>query len=356
VLFVIQRVLIAAGQRVPSRIARAGFVLLDALGWRYTVPGERSDCPACGARGIEHLHPLGLHDRSDGRRVGFASGCPRCGIVFANPMPPEEALVHMYSPDGRWGQTHQHEPDKTHASSRYLARMLAPVQSAFDVARPAPGSTVLDFGCGSGELLDTLQDFGWTTYGIEPAVKSAFVRHRELTAIPTSPTFDLAVAHHVLEHVRNPLDILRALSGCLRPGGLLFVSVPRLDTLAQHRDFRYCVNDRAHVVSYTRDAMATLMGMAGLEAIDLNPAPGDDRGGWRALKRMRMLGRKGGPPAMPAEPLHAARHAFSEWLTADPEAIQRRSSRMSVRAAAAVMNFERALRSRRRPPSTRREY
>jgi SAM-dependent methyltransferase len=154
--------------------------------------------------------------------------------------------------------------------------------------------------------------------------------------------FDLAVAHHVLEHVGDPLRILRALFACLKPGGLLFVSVPRLDTLAQHRDYHYCINDRAHIVSYTTEAMATLMGMAGFEAVPLNPPPGEATQGWRAVKRLVMIGRKGGTPTAVAEPLRAARNAFDGFVTSGGTDRARPWPRASVRAAAAAMNIVRA--------------
>ena len=338
----IGRLVRAAGRRVPAPLARTACVLLDAAGWRYTVPGERSTCPACGASDIEDLHPLPLHDRPTGPRVGFVTGCRRCGIVFANPMPSDEALARMYSPEGRWGQTHSDDQHEARPSSRYLVRLFAQVQPAFNIAAPAPGSAVLDFGCGSGEILDALQDLGWTTYGIEPAVNQAFARHHELGDIPAAAMFDLAIAHHVLEHVSDPLRILRALSGSLKPSGLLFVSVPRLDTLAQHGDYRYCINDRAHIVSYTTDALAALMGMAGLEAIPLNPPAGEDTQGWRAVKRLVMLGRKGGAPTTVPEPLRAARAAFETFRAAGGSVGAGASPRGSVRAAAAIMNLERA--------------
>ena len=193
----------------------------------------------------------------------------------------------------------------------------------------------------------------FSTYGIEPAEKGAFGRHRGLEAIPAAPTFDLAIAHHVLEHVTDPLGILRALRGCLRPGGMLLVSVPRLDTLPEHGDYYYCINDRVHIMSYTRDAMATLLGMAGFEAIDVEQPGGGGVERWRARKRLRMIGRNtGSRSGTIARPLAAARRAFK----ARPGSAGRRTrfgGRMSVRAAAAIMNFERERRheARSRGPS-----
>jgi SAM-dependent methyltransferase len=324
---------------VPSGAVRTLWLMRERAGFPYRVPGERHTCPACAAEAIEHLLPLPLHDRPAGSRVGFISGCRRCGILFANPMPAAEALERMYSPDGRWGTTHRDDHREGPPSSRYLERLFASAERGFDITNPPPGAAVLDFGCGSGEILDALQEHGWTTYGIEPAVKTAFARHRELETIPASPMFDLAIAHHVLEHVSTPLDVLRALAGSLKAEGRLFVSVPRLDGLPEHRDYRYCINGRAHIVSYTGDAMATLLGMSGLEAIPLH-AGGTHGDSWRGVKRLVMLGRKGGVPASVADPLQAARRALDAWQAIDRQAIGRRAG-VPVRTAAAVMNFDR---------------
>ena len=336
---VIRRVLNGFWGRVPPRLARTVLTVLDRLGREYVVPGELQSCPACRAADIEHLRPLPLYGWKGGRRVGFVTGCRRCGIVFANPMPTAETLAEMYSPAGRWGQLHGDDAHQGRPSSRNLARILAPVQADLDITRPLPGSSVLDFGCGSGKILNGLQAIGWTTYGIDASVKTAFPRHLELQTIPTTPSFEFAVAHHVLEHVSNPLDVLRALFACLKARGVLFVSVPRMDAIAWHLDYRYCINNRTHIVGYTRDAMATLMGMAGFHAIDLNPPLGSEGGDPKAIRRLRMIGQKAGAPTTHPEPLAAAKQALERWQAATGS--EQSSLGSSVRAAAALRNFER---------------
>jgi SAM-dependent methyltransferase len=121
---------------------------------------------------------------------------------------------------------------------------------------------VLDFGCGDGKFLNRLQDRGWETSGIEPSTTVAFLRHRRLTSPPQDGSFELVVLNHVLEHVINPLGLLRQLAGSLREGGVLFVSVPRLDTLPQHGDLKYCLNHR-HVVCFSETCLRGLLARAG---------------------------------------------------------------------------------------------
>ena len=183
---------------------------------------------------------------------------------------------------------------------------------------PPPGAKAIDFGCAEGKLLNSLQDAGWETYGIEPSTAVAFERHRRLDVPPADGSFDLAILHHVLEHMANPLDVLRQLAGSLREGAVLFISVPRFDRIAQHGDFRYCVNGVNHPVAFTEAALRSLLARAGFEIAARLDAPELDRALTKGQPlRLRLLARRtSAPPASAAAPLGPARHALAAYRRA----------------------------------------
>lgn len=118
----------------------------------------------------------------------------------------------------------------------YIAK-LAAVRAWLDQAPPS--AKVLDAGCGEGVLVDEYRS-KLAIEGIDPNYSSDHVRTGSLTALPYADlTFDRALCLDVLEHLtfdEQPLA-LAELFRVLRPGGLLFVSVPNLAHLQSRVHF-----------------------------------------------------------------------------------------------------------------------
>jgi SAM-dependent methyltransferase len=239
--------------------------------------------------------------------------------VFSDPPPSDGDLSHFYSPSGDWGAPRARlaEDAEDAPARRYGRERWRQLFDIIDKELSAAGSrqdaSVLDFGCGSGDLLDLLQDDGWTTWGIEPAVDDAFRRHRRLTSIPDEPGFDLIIANHVLEHVTDPIGLLRQFARASRPGRFLLLGVPRFDTLPVHRDYKYVINGRAHVTAYTWACMQGLLARTGWSPVGPPPA-GASADSRKASGRMRVLARRvEGTLPLPDSPAAEARTAMRAY-------------------------------------------
>src|SRR5579862_4742922 len=97
------------------------------------------------------------------------------------------------------------------------------------------GRTVLDTGCGNGYLAATLARRGFRVTGIERrgGYRSDFPESVELIEgdldqglPPLYNQFDYVVCADILEHLRNPGNLLRELRNVMRPGGQLISSLP----------------------------------------------------------------------------------------------------------------------------------
>ena len=298
----------------------------------FRAPDELTACPACSAPGPIPLLPIPLEGRA--RTYGFASGCTRCGVVFANPLPSASQVAEVYSPQGEWGRHRQDEQEKQVSRGR-LESYFEPVADIVNVVAPRPGATVLDFGCGLGGMLDGFAALGWQTYGIEPAMKVAFARHHELLDIPASGAFDVVVLHHVLEHVTDPLTILRQIAGAVRAGGILLISVPNLDEVAVHGEMKYCIRAGVHVLAYSGACLAWLVAEAGFEVVSDRSGLSEDR----QRHRIVLARRSETPVARPPAPLDAARRALARYSAAhEPRSFLRV---LPVRTRTALLDLQR---------------
>ena len=278
----------AAREAAHSTAARLGQALLPP--WR---------CPGCGGwKKARHLAPCsGVVDASAHRQSASATGCPRCGLLYVTPFPPSSSLRKLYAEGGGWAEGHSQ-----HTSDMAGTQLIEALDHIVGFRTPAPGSSVLDFGCGHGRWLNTFAQFGWATFGIDPALKTAFTRHTELTEMGESPRFQFVVASHVLEHVPNPGRILRQLGRVTLPGGWIYVAVPHLDALPAHRDWKYVLNAGTHLAAYSVHCLTYLLAQSGFDAPVEVVVPKDRKGRFR----LRIVARRGSPGPVAPEPLTSA--------------------------------------------------
>lgn len=174
---------------------------------------------------------------------------PKYGYRRLDPIPEDRELArfyqsHYYHLIRQGGRAHElkHLMAGGAEAERELAWLKKTVYA--DIAHAlqsyAPGTRVLDVGCGTGEALDFLRGQGFTTLGIEPSAEAStvaaargidvrnltleeYVEHRRTAGLQA---VDAVLLLCVLEHVPDPAATITAARELLAPGGLVGIRVP----------------------------------------------------------------------------------------------------------------------------------
>ncbi|NUR45038.1 MAG: class I SAM-dependent methyltransferase [Sphingomonas sp.] len=130
---------------------------------------------------------------------------------------------------------------------------------------------VLDFGCGFGRFLEMCCLFGLEAHGVDRSNarrSGANVQiHAELDEAPG--TYDAITMFEVLEHLDDPLAMLKTLRGRLNPGGVMVVEVPDtsdVDGIVDRRSY-HKIHPLDHINAFTPESLVAIMGRAGFEPI-----------------------------------------------------------------------------------------
>ncbi|WP_246189602.1 class I SAM-dependent methyltransferase [Methylacidimicrobium cyclopophantes] len=133
-------------------------------------------------------------------------------------------------------------------------------------------SPILDYGCGRAHLLLRLRKWGFRRlFGLDPYLPAQELVEEGITLRKGDWTilrgsFDLLILNHVIEHLEEPLTVLKALREHLAPGGTMLVSTPVADSYG----WRKFGNSWAmwdpprHLHLFTAKAMAIGAGRCGL--------------------------------------------------------------------------------------------
>ena len=99
--------------------------------------------------------------------------------------------------------------------------------------------SVLDIGCGIGEVIDVFKDNEWDCHAIEVNPRAIkWLREKKINVFDGhfnnyefDEEFDVVMAWGVVEHVVDPVMFLEKVCGLLKPGGVFVSEVPHGNSL-----------------------------------------------------------------------------------------------------------------------------
>ncbi len=346
-------------QAPGRRRARAAALTVSDVGQgRYLLEREMlPGCPLCRESGVLPWATIRDHQKATAETFTVVR-CAACGLIFLNPRPCGAALQRLYGPDygpytadarenlevfnsgrtmfDRWKNRVKRDvfscvlgypsPDRLSAGRRLAARLFSRrvLLVHYRLPRWVPGGRVLEIGCGPGYFLNVLRELGWQPTGLE--WDAAFARRvsgetgipvletpESLSAVPDE-SFDAVVLWHVLEHVPDPVWMMRQARRVLRRGGELRMEVPNALALSATllKPYWTAVAEPRHFFHFSPSTLVMVLRAAGWTDFRIRTIP---KGNWWASAlRHRTEVVRGRVPERPwfeRRPVRSAFHACS---------------------------------------------
>lgn len=233
--------------------------------WPVSDLESIAECPVCGGHRSVLAHE-GVADWSFWSAPGAWQywQCSDCESMYLNPRPSAGSIGRAYSSyythagpgaqtgikslkirwknerlSARFGRSIEprlHLPALLHSAVARRGKAMALPFGWQELADMAPGR-LMDVGCGSGATLALGKQLGWDVQGLEMdkdavlSARAAGLRVGEggYERLADSPSaFDGIICSHVIEHVFDPVDMLRAMYAALKPGGALLLATPNV--------------------------------------------------------------------------------------------------------------------------------
>jgi 2-polyprenyl-3-methyl-5-hydroxy-6-metoxy-1,4-benzoquinol methylase len=208
--------------------------------------------------------------------------CAECALLYQREAPNGPLQDRLYEqwrgPDAAWTQ---------HDDLGFYSRGAQEMMQVIAFFRTKPSAlTFLDFGMGWGSWVLMAKAFGCECYGTE--LSDRLIQHARSNGIKVVDwqeilryRFDLINTEQVFEHLSDPVEVLQHLRKCLKPAGLLKISVPTaFDIKRRLRRANWSapkgslnslnpVAPLEHINLFRRRSLATMAQKAGMEIVSM---------------------------------------------------------------------------------------
>lgn len=191
-------------------------------------------CPLCGSSDTSKVFAEADFELERLDRFAFASrkmpeymhyrliDCPQCDLLYASPLPCEEYLATVY------GEAAYDSGQEAHYAAVVYAEILSGI-----VGRLPDRHGALDIGAGDGAFLEHLLEQGFDgVTGVEPSRAPIAAAREDIRPLIQEGIFcqnafaaeslSLATCFQTLEHLHDPLVMIREVWRLLKPGGAVF--------------------------------------------------------------------------------------------------------------------------------------
>lgn len=257
---------------------------------------EHTCCNLCGQDDTKLLFIAPDNEYQTGVKANIVK-CRKCGFVYANPRLNSTEIANHYPSETYYSYQATFAKKDLRSRLKKAARQsvsgydnnlgffewlfckivgrLLLIQLDIMVPYKEHGK-ILDIGCGNGEMIGWMRDYGWETYGTEISAQACeAARHQGLQtycgqledAGYEDGFFDAVTINHVIEHLYDPLAVMKECRRILKDDGLMIVDCPNYDCYDRmlFNENWNGIEAPRHINHFTKDALEKLLTDAGFD-------------------------------------------------------------------------------------------
>jgi len=191
-------------------------------------------CPICSFKKT-HLVGKSLTIHPNSRYDFLIKKCLKCGHWFTDPTPEQNYLLKLYSEYSLsvYGEGWVNQITNKYLNHPNYRELFANNWILKKECKSLNKGNYLEIGLGGGDILKCFESLGWNCYGVEPGRWGSDNPRifQNFSKLPTDILYDVIVAEDVIEHVTNPLKMIRELSRVLSSNGRIYFTFPNSDSL-----------------------------------------------------------------------------------------------------------------------------
>jgi SAM-dependent methyltransferase len=227
---------------------------------------EKRNCPLCSS--------------ADHTVIFVKSGfphvkCNNCSLVYVNPILNRAEYEKLWSSEDSWENVLESEHQiKMQALEAAYSLDIAGLYFAGEKK-----ADICDVGCGPGTLLSEAKKRGHRVFGIEPNRRChgilkdkgiAFTEDFFPLKKDLGMKFDCIFLLNTLEHLRDPLLIVREAGKLLKERGVIYVSLPCIDALVNRvmHEKAGVFGGHSHIQFFSILTLSELFRKAGLKVLE----------------------------------------------------------------------------------------
>jgi len=238
-----------------------------------------SSCPVCNAAQFSPF--ITCKDYTVSHEEFNIVSCSSCNFKFTNPRPDDNRIGEYYKSEDYI--SHSNTSKGIVSKLYHLVRNYTLKKKLTLVEAHVSRGTILDYGCGTGMFLNTCEQSGWETFGIEPDSGAAKIASEMglkvygnipgLQSGAIQKKFDAITLWHVLEHVTDLPATLGFFKENLKDKGVLIIAVPNYTSYdAQYyKEYWAAYDVPRHLYHFEINSVSKLLGQYGFKFNQTKP-------------------------------------------------------------------------------------